>query len=459
MKTFPSHVREARPSTGTLAATFTTGSSPRPQEQASFMIVPRKTSSPRVLAHVLIALLAVAVAVSGCAKQQRSRTQRVSVTVAPAMQRAMPFALEATGTVEPLRTASVGSQVGGVVTQVLFREGQEVRAGQVLIQIDPRPFRTALEQARAQLARDKAQAETARLDAERAQKLVAGNVISQAEWEQKKSAAEAWTGTVRSEEASVAARKLDLEYASIRAPIAGRTGALQVHVGDYVKSATSEPLVTINQIHPVRVRFTVPETDVAMVQQYRNRNPRVVVTPSSGDSVDLTGGLVFVDNAVDPTSGTLLLKGEFQNQDERLVPGQFVKVRLVLYEDPAATVVPAPAVTAGQEGSFVYVLNPDSTVTPRPVEVARTVDDIAIVQRGLQPGEVVVTDGQLRLSPGAKVLIRDERAARQGAPGAAGDGPAAGDMGRGAKTKSANGAAQAAEREGAKGGSSGGGSR
>jgi multidrug efflux system membrane fusion protein len=233
-----------------------------------------------------------------------------------------------------------------------------------------------------------------------------------------------------------------------------------VHEGDYIRAATSEPLVTINQIHPVRVRFTVPETDVPMVQQYRNRSPRVIVTPSSVDSVDLTGALVFVDNAVDPTSGTLMLKGEFKNLDERLVPGQFVKVRLVLYEDPNATVVPAPAVTAGQEGSFVYVLNPDSTVTPRPVDVARTVDELAIVQRGLQPGEVVVTDGQLRLSPGAKVLIRDERANRAEGGGRGGPqaGAAAADGGRGGRMKNGGGAAQAAEREGAKGGGGSGGS-
>jgi multidrug efflux system membrane fusion protein len=197
-----------------------------------------------------------------------------------------------------------------------------------------------------------------------------------------------------------------------------------------------------------------------MVQQYRNRSPRVIVTPSSVDSVDLTGALVFVDNAVDPTSGTLMLKGEFKNLDERLVPGQFVKVRLVLYEDPNATVVPAPAVTAGQEGSFVYVLNPDSTVTPRPVDVARTVDELAIVQRGLQPGEVVVTDGQLRLSPGAKVLIRDERANRAEGGGRGGPqaGAAAADGGRGGRMKNGGGAAQAAEREGAKGGGGSGGS-
>jgi len=396
---------------------------------------------PRVVLCAVLGAL-VALASTGCAKATRARTQRVAVTVAPATQRAMPFALEATGTVEPIRTASVGSQVGGVVTHIAIREGQEVRAGQLLIQLDPRPFRTALDQAKAQLARDKAQGESARLDADRAQKLVQSNVISQAEWEQKRSASDAWTGTVQSDEAAVRARRLDLEYASIDAPIAGRTGALQVHVGDYVKSATSEPLVTINQIHPVRVRFTVPESDVPMVQRYRNRSPRVVVVnPSTADSADITGTLVFVDNAVEASSGTLLLKGEFQNRDERLVPGQFVKVQLVLYDDPQATVVPAPAVTEGQQGSIVYVLNPDSTVSPRPVDVSRTVGELAVVARGLQPGEVVVTDGQLRLSPGAKVLVRDEHAGRAdsggGAPGGAGK--------RGTHGKD-GGEAQAAER-------------
>ncbi|MBI5710670.1 MAG: efflux RND transporter periplasmic adaptor subunit [Candidatus Eisenbacteria bacterium] len=318
----------------------------------------------------------------------------------------MPFALLSTGTVEPLQTAAVGSQVGGVVERVAFREGDQVRAGQVLFRLDPRPFRAALEQAQAALARDRAQAESARLEAERAKRLFEQSLLSQSEWDQKRAAAEAWAGTVRADSAAAGTARLNLEYAAIRAPIAGRTGRLMVHEGDYVKTATAEPLVTINQLHPVRVRFTVPVSAVPLVQRYRGARPRVLVRQAGADSAALDGDLVFVDNAVDQASGTLLLKGEFANRDGRLTPGEFVDVRLVLYVEPRATVVPAPAVTVGQQGPYVYVLNPDSTVSPRPVSIERTVDEMSIVTRGLEPGETVITDGQLRLAPGAKVVVR-----------------------------------------------------
>jgi multidrug efflux system membrane fusion protein len=345
------------------------------------------------------------VPLAGCAAKPQARKPRVSVTVAVAEQREVPFALVSTGTIEPLQTAAVGAQVGGVVTRVAFHEGDEVRAGQVLFELDRRPFRAAYEQALAALARDRAQAETARLEAERAQALFERSLISQSERDAKRAAAATWTATVQADQAAVQSARLNLGYASIRAPIAGRTGRLMVHEGDLVRTGTSEPLVTINQTRPVRVSFTVPVSAVPLVQRYRSAHPRVVVR-ASADSAMVEGPLVFVDNAVDPASGTLLLKGEFANRDGRLVPGEFVDVRLVLYVEPQATVVPALAVTAGQAGSFVYVLNRDSTVTPRPVKVARTVDEVAVLEGGIRPGETVITDGQLRLSPGAKVLVR-----------------------------------------------------
>lgn len=354
----------------------------------------------------LTAAAVVLLVVAGCSAAKPPRSPRVSVTVSTAQRRPMPFALISTGTVEPIRTASVGSQVGGVIQHVAFREGSEVNAGDVLFQLDPRPFRMSYEQARATLAKDRAQATTARLDADRAHKLLEQNVVSEAEWEQKQGTADAAIATVHADSAAAATARLQLEYATIRAPISGRTGRLLVHEGDYVKAASSDPLVTINQTRPVRVTFTVPVTDVPMVQRYRHSNPRVIVGTADPDSDVVSGSLVFVDNAVDPASGTLLLKGEFPNADGRLVPGQFVDVRLVLYEDPNAVVVPAAAVTAGQQGTYVYVMNPDSTVATRPVKVTRTIDEIAVVGSGLQPGETVVTEGQLRLSPGSKVVVR-----------------------------------------------------
>ncbi len=356
----------------------------------------------------LAALACVALALAGCAKKEKPRAQRVPVTVASAVERSMPFTVVASGTIEPVQTAAVGSQVGGTVIRILFREGDDVRAGQALIQLDARPFRDALAQAQAALNRDRAQAENARLDGERAAKLYEQGLLSKAEYDQKRTAAAATQATVHADQAAVSAARLNLQYTAIRAPIGGRTGSLQVHVGDLVKAATSEPLVTINQVRPVRVRFAVPESAVPLVQRYRSENPRVIVQPSTDDSLGIAGRLVFVDNAVDPASGTLLLKGELANADGRLVPGEFVQVRLELYVDPHATVVPAVAVSTGQQGTYVYVLNADSTVTMRPVQVARTADELAVVSRGLKAGDVVITDGQFRLSPGARVIVRRE---------------------------------------------------
>ena len=367
------------------------------------------TSIRRLDATILLLLATIAaLPLHSCAKKAKARAPRVSVTVARAERRDMPLALTSTGTVEPIQSAAVGSQVGGVVTRIAFHEGDEVRAGQTLLQLDPRPFRAALAQAQATLARSRAQAESARLDADRAKALFDRSMVSQMEWDQKRTMAAAVAAGARSDSASMEKARLDLEYSSIRAPLGGRTGRLMVHQGDYVKAASADPLVTINQSRPVRVAFTVPGTEVPEVQRYRAMgHPSVWVTSSDNDSSAIEGRLSFVDNAVDPASGTLLLKGEFPNRDLRLIPGQFVSVRLVLTVEPRATVVPMPAISRGQQGAFVYVVNRDSTVTPRPVHVSRTVDELAVVSSGLDPGEQVVTDGQLKLSPGARVVFRD----------------------------------------------------
>jgi membrane fusion protein, multidrug efflux system len=395
-------------------------------------------------AATALMLLALVLALAGCGGgagasgggRRNARQQRPAVTVAKVERKPMPVQILATGTIEPVQTANVGSQVGGVVESYAIREGQDVRKGQVLIQLDPRPFRAALAQANAQLARDRAQWRAAWLDAQRADKLLADQLISQADHDKSIATADALRGTVEADSAMAGIARLNLDFASIRAPIAGRTGNLNVHVGDLVKAATSDPLVTVNQITPIRVRFTLAQDQIPQMQRYRAAQPKVFVRQGQGDSLEVEGRLVFVDNAVDAATGTLLLKGELPNADGRLWPGEFVQVRLVLTTQPDAIVVPAPAVTSGQQGTYVYVLNADSTATARPVKVARTDDVSAVISTGLQPGETVITDGQFRIAPGARVLVRNPGAGGPGA-GRAGGAGAGRDESGGRATRSA----------------------
>lgn len=353
---------------------------------------------------MLLAAVTSIVFTAGCAKQTR-RQSRTPVTVATVERRTMPLELVASGTVEASQEAGVAPQVTGVVTRIHFSEGQEVKAGQPLISLDPRPFQAEVERTRGVLAKDRAQWEAAHLEAERARSLHDQQIIAASEYDQKRANAEALRATVRSDSGVVERAKIDLQRATLRAPISGKTGALRVHVGDLVES-NSDPVVTIVQQHPIRVRFTLAEADLATLQRYGVRNARVEVIPTTGDSAAIAGKLSFVDNAVDRATGTLLLKGEFDNRDGRLFPGQFVDTRLVLTSEADRIVVPAPAITNGQQGTYVYVLNPDSTVAMKPVTVARTQGDDAILASGVEPGDVVITDGQFRLAPGAKVLVR-----------------------------------------------------
>jgi multidrug efflux system membrane fusion protein len=373
----------------------------------------------------LLPLALVAVVVAGCGGEKTRRAPSVPVTVATVEMREMPHELEATGTVEAEQSVQVLAQVGGIIDRIAFREGDPVRAGQLLFQLDARPFRATLDQARAVLARDRAQAENARREAARAQALREQGLIAAGEQEAKQASAEAMAATLRADSAAVANAALRLQYTTIRAPISGRTGHVGVHVGDLVKEGDSgNPLVTINQMQPVRVRFTVPQNALPSVLRSRGRGSALAVTAlATDDSVAHVGRLVFVDNTVDVATGTLLLKGEFANRGETLWPGEFVRVRLVLASDPAAVVVPSVAVTAGPTGPYVYVMGADSTVSVRPVQVLRTREDLSVIAHGVKPGEVVVTDGQIRLGPGSRVVLRQPRGAQ--APGGAGGNAAA----------------------------------
>ena len=354
-----------------------------------------------------VAAFAAAGALAGCSSPVSRRAPAVPVAVATVERRTIPYEIEATGAVEPVQSAQVTSQAGGLVTKVSFAEGDDVASGQVLFLIDARPYQAAVERAAAVLERDLALRGTAEQDLVRAAALAKQDLVPEAELQEKSATAHSLAATVRADSAALASARLDLANATVRAPIAGRTGSLAVHVGDLVReNDAATPLVTINVIRPIRVRFTVPQADLVELRRRESKGLRVDATPGDADSAWSEGRLSFVDNAIDPQTGTVLLKGEFANADGRLWPGAFVRVRLRLYDESEATIVPATAVTNSQTGPYLYIVKPDTTVESRPVDVIRTWRDYAVVRSGVQPGETVVTDGQLRLSPGSKAVIR-----------------------------------------------------
>lgn len=367
------------------------------------MNVPDTRNARRRLVAIALCLL-----LAGCGGARTRGAQRVPIAVAPVEVRTVPYEIEATGTVEPIQSASVTAQASGLVTRVSFREGSDVAEGQALFHIDRRPFEAAAAEAAGALARSQAQAEAARLDFDRAEALAARQLISREELERKRSAAMASAATVSADSAALLTARLNLSYTTVRAPIGGRTGSLAVHEGDLVRANDiATPLVTINRIRPILVRFTVSQTDLPEIRQAARRSPPVDIAPGEADSVWIKGRLAFVDNAVDAASGTLMLKAEAPNRDGALWPGQFVRVRLRLFEQKSVTVVPTAAVTNSQQGPYCYVVKPDTTVELRPVTVQRAWRDLSVIASGLQGGETIVTDGQLRLSPGARAVIRN----------------------------------------------------
>ncbi len=365
-------------------------------------------AADRSARHTLVIVLLVGGSIAaGCTSAPSRRPTRVPVAVAQAERRTVPWEWEATGTVEPVASADVTAQVGGLVTRIAFREGDEVREGAVLMHLDSRSFEASAAQAAAVLARDRAQARSARLELERAETLARQQLLSSSELEDKRNAADALDASVMADSAALGMARLDLANATVRAPIGGRTGRLNVNVGDVVKADDAEnPVVTIHQLRPIRVRFSIPQADLDALRRERSASVRVLVAEGVADTTWSLGRLAFVDNQVDEATGTVLLKGEFPNRDGALWPGEFVRVRLRLHDEPGATVVPTAAVGNSQQGPFCYVVNADTTVEMRPVQVSRTWREFSVITSGLKPGETVVTDGQMRLSPGARASIR-----------------------------------------------------
>lgn len=339
-----------------------------------------------------------------CGSNRSAAPSKVPVSVARAERRAVPYELEATGTVEAIRAVDVLPQVNGTILRVNFGEGDEVVAGQVLFEIDPRPYRAALQQTEAALLRDLTQARSAAREAARYRELAATNTVTQEDYEQKQATADGAAALVRSDSAATALAQLNLEYATVRAPIGGRTGRLLLHEGNLVR-AGSDRLVSIVQIRPILVRFAVPAMNLPALRKRAGQELVTIAMPARDSASAVRGVLSFVDNQVDTTTGSVLLKAKFPNHDKGLWPGEFVSVRLVLGVQEDAVVVPSAAVLQGQQGAYVFVVNDDGTATAQPVTIERTLDSVTVLA-GVPAGALVVTDGQLRLTPNAKVDIR-----------------------------------------------------
>jgi len=357
----------------------------------------------------LAAFFLILLVASGCTKQQAAPPPRVTavpVVVAKVTQRAMPVQLTAIGNVGSY-TVSVQAQVPGELLEVHFKEGAFVHKGQLLLTIDPRPYEAALAQVQATLMRDKAVAANSRAQAQRISKLLADGVVSPSDAEASSSAADAAEATVAADEAALKTAQLNLEYCKIYSPIDGRTGSVVIKPGNLVKVA-DVPIVIIRQVSPIHVDFTEPQEYLPDIKRYMAAGPlRVEATVPDNSGPPEIGSLTFVDNTVDTTTGTIHLRATFENSRAVLWPGLYVNTLMTLAQQSNATVIPSQAITAGQQGSFVYVVQADGTVAPRPVASSRSVEGQAVIDKGLKPGETVVTDGQVRLAPGARIQIKN----------------------------------------------------
>ena len=417
------------------------------------------------------ALLASLLGVAGCSESPAGGAQTrpapapaVPVGAATAEQRLVPVQVTTVGNVQAYTTVGVKSQVAGQIQQAHFTEGHEVKRGDLLFTIDPRPLQAALRQAEANVVKDRAQLrqmeaavaqrqaevtqalanlerdvaqfENARVQEQRYATLVQKELVAREQYDQVRTALAALQATVaadraavensrasaraaeamvdngraaiQADEALVETARLQLAYTTIRAPMDGRTGNLLVQGGNVLKSNEDNPLVVIAQIRPIYVSFSVPEPNLTAIKKYRDAGALKVEAMLDGGRRTIVGAVTFMNNTVDPTTGTIQLKATFPNADSALWPGQFVDVALTLTSEQAV-LVPTQAVQAGQQGSFVFVVKPDSTVESRPVKVGRRLPRELVIEQGVKAGEQVVTDGQLRLVPGARVEIKPQK--------------------------------------------------
>jgi membrane fusion protein, multidrug efflux system len=377
-------------------------------------------------------LIALQMACSSSGQQQPKSVAAIPVTVTKSVAKEMPVEVNAIGNVQPVVGVVIRSQVTGRMLRVNFKEGDYVRKGELLFSLDSRPFVEAVKEAQANLqhdvsgvataqavlVKDTAQAKYAATEASRYDVLMKEGVVSKEQAEQFKANADAYNATlnadrssietaksqVRQSQAALDNTKVQLSYCQLRSPIAGRTGSSIVTEGNLVSANDSTPLVTINQVSPIYVTFTVPEKYLPDVQKYASSAPLKVAAQLDANTSRI-GSLSAFDNQVSPATGTLQLKASFLNDDNLLWPGRFVNIVLTLTNQPDAIVVPTQAVQTSQQGQFIYVVKADQTVEMRKIVLDRTIGDEAVIASGLGAGETVITDGQLRVTPGAKVQI------------------------------------------------------
>jgi multidrug efflux system membrane fusion protein len=362
-----------------------------------------------------VSALAVLVSFAGCSRSEGEASAapapvqppRVPVAVATVEQRSVPIDLQAIGTAQAYSVVEIRSQVTGELTAVNFKEGEDVRKGQVLFILDRRPLEAALQTARGNLERDTAEAANAAVIAKRQQDLMARGIIAKEQAEQSSTNAAALAATLEAGRGAVASAELQLQHATIVSPFNGRTGQLLVHPGNLVRANDTTPLVTINQVAPIHVSFGVPEARLDELKRYlRQGTLKVEAAPPGAADTGSPGRITFIDNSVDATTGMITVKAEFANQDDRLWPGRFVNVRVTLSTNPNALVVPSVAVQSGQLGDYVFVVKQDESVEYRKVIIDRIIGDRTAIRNGLAVGEKVVTDGQLRLTNGTRVTIK-----------------------------------------------------
>jgi len=342
--------------------------------------------------------------------------QAIPVTAGTVAVEDVPVFLHGIGTVQAYNTVAVKSRVDGQIVKINFKEGEEVKVGDPLFQIDPRSYQSALETAQAAKEKDDAQLVGAKLDLDRYEKLLAPGWQTKQSYDQQKATVEQFQAAIKGDIAQIENAKLNLSYADIRSPIDGRLGARLVDTGNLVHASDNTPLVMITEVKPIFVSFTLPQETLDEVHENNKQAPLVVRAYSGDDKKQLAEGkLTLIDNMIDQATGTIHLKARFDNDDERLWPGEFVNLRLILSTRKGVATVPQQTVQVGPNGYYAYVIKPDNTVERRAVEVASMQDGLAVITKGLTVGENVVVDGQYRLTEGARV-----NPTAAGQPGAAG---------------------------------------